>query len=342
MQDMQVTTWGKLPDGSGVHLFTLDGGDGTTASISDYGGIVTSIRTPDKSGRPGEVALGFETLDGYLAKPNYFGALVGRVANRINAGRFTLDGKAYQLYTDSKGEHLHGGQKGFNVKLWKAVQEGKRLRLDYLSPDGEEHYPGNLKVTVHYSLEKGDLRIDYEATTDAPTIVNLTNHSFFNLNGCESDILRHELKMQAHNFTPVNAALIPTGEIKPVSDTPMDFTEWKAIGRDLADIPEGYDHNYVLTRTKPEASEWLVNVYDPDSGRTLDVATTEPCVQLYIGNFLDGSDTGIGGKVYAKRYGFCLEAQKHPDAINHDNFASPVLRPGETYRQTTIYRFGTR
>lgn len=339
---MQERPWGTLPDGTGVTLYTLDGGEGVTAEIANYGGIIASLRTPDRSGEPGEIGLGFETLEGYLAKPNYYGALIGRVANRIRGGRFTLDGKSYNLYTDAKGIHLHGGKVGFNQKAWTATQEGKRLRLDYFSPDGEEHYPGNLRATVRYEVKGRELHIEYEATADAPTIVNLTNHEFFNLNGCKSDVLRHELRMQAHNYTPVDSTLLPTGEILPVTGTPMDFTAAKAIGRDLKDIPEGYDHNYVLTRTKPEAGEWLVNVYDPDSGRTLDLATTEPCVQLYIGNFLDGSDVGIGGIAYKHRYGFCLEAQKHPDGVNHENFASPVLRPGETYRQTTIYRFGAR
>lgn len=339
---MQQKLWGKLPDGDEIHLYTLDGGAGVTADISDYGGIIVSLRTPDRDGQPGDIGLGFDTLEEYLAKPNYYGALVGRVANRIRNGKFTLDDKEYTLYTDKKGIHLHGGKQGFNTKKWVATQEGKRLRLDYFSPDGEEHYPGNLKVTVRYELKGKKLRIDYEATSDAPTIVNLTNHEFFNLNCCQSDVLRHELRMQAHSYTPVDNTLLPTGEILPVSGTPMDFTQTKPIGRDLKDIPEGYDHNYVLTRTSPEASEWLVNVHDPDTGRTLDMATTEPCVQLYIGNFLDGSDIGHNKTAYKHRYGFCLEAQLAPDAINNPNFTTPIIHPGETYRQTTIYKFGTK
>lgn len=339
---MNITKWGALPDGQDVNRFTLDGGAGVTADILDYGGIIASLRAPDRNGNIGEIGLGFDTLEGYLAKPNYYGALIGRVANRIKNGRFTLDGKNYRLYTDASGIHLHGGKAGFNKKRWKATPETNRLRLDYFSPDGEENYPGNLRVTVYYKMEGATLHIDYEAVTDAPTIVNLTNHEFFNLNGCRADVLRHELKMQAFNYTPVDSTLLPTGEILPVNGTPMDFTKGKAIGRDLADIPEGYDHNFVLTHTTPEPTEWLVNVHDPDSGRTLDMATTEPCVQLYIGNFLDGSDIGIDNIAYKHRYGFCLEAQKHPDAINHDNFASPILRPGEKYRQTTLYRFGVR
>ncbi|MDR1744326.1 MAG: galactose mutarotase [Planctomycetota bacterium] len=334
--------WGALPDGRAVHLFTLDGGAGVVARISDFGGIVASLQTPDRNGRTGEIGLGFETLEGYLAKPNYYGALIGRVANRIRGGKFVLDGKTYHLYTDVQGIHLHGGKEGFNVKLWDAAIDGDRLRLDYVSPDGEENYPGRLAATVWYEVRGTDLRIEYEATTDAPTIVNLTNHEFFNLNGCAGDVLSHELRIQAQAYTPVDGTLLPTGEIAPVAGTPMDFTEAKAIGRDLKDIPEGYDHNYVLSRTTDDAGEWLVDAYDPSTGRTLAMATTEPCVQLYIGNFLDGSDVGIGGKAYKKRYAFCLEAQKHPDGINHANFASPVLRPGETYSQTTVYRFGAR
>lgn len=336
------TTWGKLPDGREASLFTLDNGKGVTARISDYGGIIQSLRTPDRSGKPGEIGLGFDKFEDYLAKRNYYGALVGRVANRIRGGRFTLDGREHKLWVNADGIHLHGGDQGFNAKLWKARIEGERLRLDYLSPDGEEHYPGNLKVTVWYSLSGQDLTIEYEATTDKPTILNLTNHEFFNLNGCERDILAHEIRIQADTYTPIDKSLVPTGEILPVKGTPLDFTTAKPIGRDLKAIPEGYDHNFVFAKTRPGADEWLVEVHDPDTGRTLAMATSEPCTQFYIGNFMDGSDVGIGGKVYKHRYAFCLEAQKHPDAINHPNFASVVLRPDETYRQKTIYRFGTR
>lgn len=334
--------WGKLADGREARLFRLDGGAGVAVDICSYGGIIASLRAPDRDGNVGEIGLGYGDLAGYLAKRQYFGALIGRVANRTRGGRFTLDGTPHQLWVDGKGIHLHGGERGFNVKLWDASVEGGRLRLDYLSPDGEEHYPGALKVTVWYEVRGTDLSLEYEATTDRPTIVNLTNHEFFNLNGCTDDVLKHELRIQADGYTPVDATLLPTGEILPVKGTPMDFNKAKAIGRDLKDIPEGYDHNFVFARNKAGAEEWLVDVYDPSSGRTMAMATTEPCVQLYIGNFLDGTDVGIGGMRYAKRYGFCLEAQKHPDAINHPNFANTVLRPGETYRQTTVYRFGTR
>ncbi len=333
--------WGTLPDGRPVSLFHLDDGAGVSADITNYGGIITSLRVPDKDGNSGEVGLGFDSLAGYLAKRTYFGALIGRVANRIGEGKFRLDGKQYQLYTGPDGIHLHGGENGFNVKLWNAKIEKNRLRLDYLSPDGEEHYPGNLNVTVWYEIDERDLRITYEATTDQPTIVNLTNHEFFNLNGCTDDVLKHEVQIRANFYTPIDDTLLPTGEILTVKDTPLDFTTSKPIGRDLAKIPEGYDHNFVLDKAL-DGPEWMVEVYEPTSGRLLEVATTEPCMQLYIGNFLDGSDVGIDGKVYKKRYGFCLEAQKHPDAINNVNFANVILRPGETYNQTTIYRFRTR
>lgn len=334
--------FGSLADGRAVDRYTLDNGKGITVKILNWGGVIQSLAVPDRAGKPGEIGLGFDTLDEYLAKPNYYGALIGRVANRIRDGRFTLDGKEYRLYVDAGGIHLHGGKVGFNQKLWDAAVDGGRLRLDYLSVDGEENYPGNLSVRVWYSLRDDDLAIEYEATTDQATIVNLTNHTFFNLNGCARDVLAHEMRIQADGYTPIDAGLVPTGEIAPVKDTPLDFTAAKPVGRDLKDIPDGYDHNFVFAKTKPGLDEWLVDVYDPDSGRTMAMATSEPCTQLYIGNFLDGSDIGIGGKKYDYRYAFCLEAQKHPDAINHPNFASPILRPGETYRQTTIYRFGTR
>lgn len=339
---IRQTVFGTLPDGRAVDLFSFESDAGVKAGILNYGGIIQSLVVPDRDGKPGEVGLGFETLGEYAAKPNFYGALVGRVANRIAGGRFTLEGLEYQLYLNDNGNSLHGGKEGFNAKLWSADIDGENLRLDYESANGEENYPGTLSATVWYSLVGSTLRIDYEAKTDQTTIVNLTNHTFFNLNGCERDILAHEARIQADHYTPVDDKLIPTGEIAPVAGTPMDFREPKPIGRDLKDIPEGYDHNFVFSRTKPGLEDWLAEVYDPDSGRVMKMATTEPCVQFYIGNFLDGSDTGIGGKVYGKRYGFCLEAQRHPDAINHPNFASVILNPGETYAQTTIYQFETR
>lgn len=332
--------FGKLPDGRTTELFRLDGGRGVSAAITNFGGIIASLRAPDRDGNPGEIGLGFATLDEYLAKNKFYGALIGRVANRIGGGQFSLDDKRYQLWVNpANGNHLHGGKEGFHRKLWEATVEDEILRLDYLSPDGEGNYPGNLAVTVRYSLLGRDLRIEYEAATDKPTIVNLTNHEFFNLNGCARDVLAHELRADADAYTPVDASLIPTGEILPVDGTPLDFRRGKAIGRDIAASPGGYDHNLVFAASAgPE--EWKVEVYDPDSGRTLAMATTEPCMQFYAGGFLDGSDVGIGGIPYRKNYAFCLEAQKMPDAINHPNFTPTILRPGETYRQTTVYRFG--
>ncbi len=260
--------FGQLPDGREVSRFTFDNGNGVTARILDYGGIVQSLMTPDRNGKRGEIGLGFETFDEYLAKPNFYGALIGRVGNRIKAGRFKLDGVEYQLTVGADGNHLHGGSKGFNTKLWKSTLEGDILRLDYLSADGEEGYPGNLKATVWYSLVANDLRIDYEATTDKPTLVNLTNHTFFNLNCCESDILKHEVRIQADSITAVDDSFIPTGEILPVEGTPFDFRVQKPINRDLPGIPSGYDHNFIFSGMKPGADQWLVDVYDPDSGRT--------------------------------------------------------------------------
>lgn len=336
------TLFGALPDGRRAELFTLSGASGVTVKITNYGGIVVSLQTPDRRGGLGEIGCGFESLDNYLKKRNYYGAIIGRVANRIGGGSFTLAGERYQLYRGEDGNHLHGGDKGFNARLWTAGMDGERLKLTYVSPDGEEHYPGEVAATVWYSLVAADLRLDYEATTDRATIVNMTNHTFFNLNCCERDILSHEVRIQADAYTPVDADLIPTGEIAPVQGTPLDFTAAKPIGRDLEDIPEGYDHNFIFSRTGSGLEEWLVDVHDPDTGRTLNMATTEPCVQFYIGNFMDGTDIGIGGKAYKRRFAFCLEAQRHPDAVNHPNFGSVVLQPGETYRQTTIYRFGAR
>ncbi|MDR1612655.1 MAG: galactose mutarotase [Planctomycetota bacterium] len=339
---IRQTRFGMLPDGRAVHLFTFESDGGVKAGILNYGGIIQSLITLDRNGKPGQIGLGFETLGEYLAKRNFYGALVGRVANRIGGARFTLDGREYRLYQNENGGSLHGGKEGFNAKLWEANIDGERLRLDYVSGDGEENYPGTLSTTVWYSLLGDILKIDYEAKTDRTTIVNLTNHIFFNLNCCERDILAHEARIQADRYTPVDDKLIPTGEIASVEGTAMDFRAPKPIARDLEDIPEGYDHNYVFTRVNPGLEDWLVEVHDPDGGRTLKMATTEPCTQFYIGNFLDGSDRGLGGKSYQKRFGFCLEAQRYPDAINHSNFDSVVLNPGEVYSQTTMYQFAAR
>ncbi len=333
--------YGTLPDGREATLFLLDGGEGVTAAITDFGGVITSLKSPDRSGKQGEIGLGLASLKHYIDKPAYYGALIGRVGNRIGRGKFTLDGKAHQLPVNSNGHHLHGGMEGFNRKLWKADAIDGGILLTYFSPDGEESYPGNLSVAVTYTLKGRDLRIDYEATADAPTLVNLTNHEFFNLNGCADTILDHELRIAADRYTPCGADLIPTGEIAPVKGTPFDFTAAKAIRRDMAQVEGGYDHNFVFA-DGAAPGDWLAEVFDPMSGRTMEVSTTEPCIQLYCGNFLDGTDVSADGVPFRKHYGLCLEAQKHPDAINHPGFANTVLRPGETYRQTTVYRFGAR
>lgn len=331
--------FGDLPDGGRVDSFTFSSASGVKVVVSNYGCAIMSILAPDRDGEPGEVCMGFDNLEAYLGR-NYIGAVIGRVANRIRGGEFSLDGVDYKLWTDAGGIHLHGGDQGFNAKLWEADVDGDRLRLQYVSPNGEENYPGDLTVNVWYSLMGTDLVIEYEAVTDEPTLVNLTNHAYFNLNGCKRDIMDHVARISADFYNPVDASLLPTGETAPVKGTPFDFNAAKPIGRDFAKVPGGYDHNFVLSRAKPEADEWLAEVHDPDSGRTLAMATTEPCVQFYTGNFLDGSQTGHGGVAYRRHYGFCLEAQKHPDAIHHPNFAPIVLRPGELYSQTTIYRFG--
>lgn len=338
---MKQECFGTLPNGERADLFTLEGDSGLRVTITNYGGRLVSIQAPDRRGVLGEVNMGFPALAGYVEKRHYAGALVGRVANRIAHGRFTLEGKEYQLWRNPKGVCLHGGEFGYSFRLWKASEENGRLRLDYFSPDGDEHFPGNLNATVWYGLSGGDLTLEYRAATDRTTIVNMTNHAFFNLSGFTRDVLDHELRIKADAYTPVDPDVqTPTGAITPVAGTPFDFNQAKSLGRDLGAVPGGYDHNYVFAPSAP--GEWLAEAYDPASGRTLAMATDQPCVQLYGGNFLDGSLVGFGGVAYRKYWAFCLEAQKHPDAINHPNFASIVLKPGETYRQTTVYRFGTQ
>lgn len=341
---IESKVFGKLPDGREAHIFTFSNNQGVTAKITNYGGTITSITAPDKKGDIGEVTLGFDNLQQYLGKHPHFGALIGRVGNRIANGRFTLDGKEYQLYTDAAGVHLHGGKEGFDRRLWDAQVEGDRLRLRYVSPDGEENYPGTLDVTVWYSLgDNSELRIDYQATTDKPTIANLTNHSYFNLGGAKRDVLAHEVQIFADNYMEVDALYVPTGKLLSV-EGPMDFRRAKPIGRDLDGVPGGYDHNYLFSGKRaplksPGLMELAAEAVDPESGRKLAMMTTAPGTQFYIGNFLDGSVTGHGGRAYHKRFGFCLEAQLPPDAINHPNLQSVVLRPGEVYRHSTAYRF---
>ncbi len=343
--------FGKTADGTPVDLFTLANARGVQVSITNYGGIIVSLLAPDRQGRPGDIVLGFERLEDYLKGHPYFGAIVGRYGNRIAKGRFTLDGVEYKLARNNGENHLHGGLQGFDKKVWAARHwmdsAGAHLELAYSSPDGEEGYPGRLDVKVTYTLaENNQLRISYYAVTDKPTVVNLTNHSYFNLAG-EGDILGHVLRLNADRFTPVDAGLIPTGELRPVAGTPFDFTAPTPIGARIEQDDEqlrlgrGYDHNFVLRGGGGALAE-AAEVYEPKTGRVLRVLTTEPGVQFYTGNFLDGTLRGKGGRVYARRAGFCLETQHFPDSPNQPGFPSTVLRPGQTYRSTTVFEFSAR
>lgn len=344
--------FGKTGDGRAVEIYTLTNAHGVEMRVITYGGIISSLKVPDRHGQFGDVVLGFDTLDGYLKDSPYFGALIGRYGNRIAKGQFVLDGKTYKLATNNGPNHLHGGVKGFDKVVWNAVPgengDGVSVTLTRTSPDGEEGYPGQLHVTVRYTLtDKNELAIEYRATTDKPTPVNLTQHSYFNLAADGTDILGHELTVHASRYTPVDDTLIPTGELAPVQGTPFDFQESTAIGARLdADSQQlknghGYDHNWVLDRNGPglRAAARLV---DPKSGRTLDVATTEPGLQFYSGNFLDGTNTGKGGRVYGRRTGLCLETQHYPDSPNHPNFPSTILQPGQTYSSRTVFTFSVQ
>jgi aldose 1-epimerase len=343
--------FGQTEDGKEVLLFTLTNANGMKAKIITYGGIITELHVPDREGKLGDVVLGFDDLKSYLAGHPHFGAITGRVANRIAKGTFTLDGKEYQLAKNNGPNTLHGGLKGFDKKVWGATsfmgEHGVGVRLTYTSPDGEEGFPGALKTTVTYTLpiDKNELRIDYQATTDKPTLVNLTNHSYFNLAGPGSgDVLGHEVTVLADKYTPTDDTLIPTGELAPVKGTPLDFTTPHTIGSRIKQIkadPVGYDHNYVLNNGDGKLALG-VRVHEPNTGRILEMLTTEPGVQLYTGNFLDGKSKGKEGVAYKQHQGFCLEAEHFPDAIHHENFPSIVLRPGKEFTQTTVYRFSAK
>jgi aldose 1-epimerase len=320
-----------------------------TAKVMTYGAILTELHVPDRDGKPADVVLGFDNLDAYLAGHPHFGATTGRVANRIAKGRFTLDGKEYKLAVNNGPNSLHGGLKGFDKVVWKAEDVsgpgGPAVKFSYKSPDGEEGYPGTLSVSVTYTVTPDNaLKIDYAATTDKATPVNLTNHSYFNLAGAASGtILDHELMLAADQYTPADDTLIPTGEIKPVRGTPLDFTSPTRIGARIDQIKKeigGYDHNYVI-RPDTRSPAFAARVYEPASGRVLEMFTTEPGVQLYTANFLNGTHKNKG-VAFQKHQGFCLEAQHFPDAVNHPEFPSIILRPGATYTQTTIYKFTTR
>lgn len=333
-------------DNRSVAEYTLKNSAGMEVSILDYGGIVTRIIVPDKNGNMGDVVFGFESLDGYLQKNEpYFGALVGRYANRISKARFTLDGKTYTLAANNNGNSLHGGNKGFDKVIWTAEKvSDSSLKLTYQSKDGEEGYPGNLTAQVVYSLgSDNSLRIDYTATTDKPTPVNLTNHSYFNLSaGKDSTILNHELQLNADKYTPVDDKLIPTGKIAGVKNTPMDFTQPKPIGRDIEKVSGGFDHNWILNRSG-NGLEKAAAVYEPASGRLMEVYTTQPGIQFYTGNFLDGTlKYTKNGQKYVQHGALCLETQHYPDSPNQPAFPNTILKPGEVYRQTTVYKFSVR
>ena len=344
--------FGATAEKKTVDLYTLTNSSGLEAGIITYGGIVVSLKVPDRGGKLQEVTLGYDSLDGYLKNNSpYFGALIGRYANRIDKGKFSLGGREYRLATNNGGSHLHGGNRGFDKVVWKAEevrgQNDVGLKLAYTSPDAEEGYPGTLTVTVVYTLtNNNELKMDYAATTTKETILNLTNHAYFNLAG-DGDILKHEVMIDADRFTPVNAAVIPTGELRSVKGTPMDFTKPMAIGARINQKDEqlvlgkGYDHNWVLNR-KDNNLSLAARVVEPTSGRVLEVLTTEPGVQFYTGNFLDGTIKGKAGKVYQQRAGFCLETQHFPDSPNKANFLSTVLKPGQKYATTTVYRFSTK
>ncbi len=346
---VQVRDYGRTPDGQMAHLYTLKNANGVTADFTDYGGIVVSLMVPDRSGAMGDIVLGFDSLDSYTGTHPYFGALVGRYGNRIANGKFTLDGKEYKLAQNNGPNALHGGLKGFDKAVWAATPAAdgsQKLTLKLVSPDGDEGYPGELTAEVTYTLtDQNELRIDYKATTTKPTVVNLTNHSYFNLAGQGSgDILNHSIQINAPRFTPVNKTLIPTGELKAVAGTPFDFTSPHKIGERIEAKDEqiafggGYDHNFALDGTAGEL-RLAARVTEETSGRVMEVLTTEPGVQFYTGNFLDGTLKGKGGKVYQRRAGFCLETQHFPDSPNQKSFPSTVLQPGAEYRSTTVYRF---
>ena len=342
--------FGKIPDGTAVEIFTLSDGP-YEARITNYGGVVVSLKAPDRNGKSADVVLGFDDLNGYVANFNgpstaFFGAIIGRYGNRIGHGSFTLDGKKYSLPLNNGENTLHGGPHGFNNVVWKAKPITNGVELTYLSKDGEAGYPGNLSAVVRYTLVKGDLRIEYSATTDKDTVVNLTNHSYFNLAG-RGDILSHQLTLHASRFTPVDAGLIPTGELKSVAGTPFDFRKATAIGARInADDEQlhrgrGYDHNWVLDSGGGKLTE-AAELYDAGSGRVLKVLTDQPGIQFYSGNFLDGSIKGKGGKPDELHAALCLETQHFPDSPNHPDFPTTELKAGARYHTVTVYSLSAR
>ena len=336
-------------DGKPITLYTLKNAAGMQVTITNYGGTVTSIKVPDRDKNFGNVVLGFDNVTPYTTTTSYFGALIGRYGNRIGKGRFQLDGQVYQIPTNDNGNALHGGTVGFNKKIWEAkdvsTAKAAALELHYVSPDGEMGFPGNLDVTVRYTVDaKNGLEIEYSATTDKDTVLNLTNHTYFNLAGAGSEtVLKHRLTIRADHFTPVDSGLIPTGVIQAVDGTPFDFRHGEVIGSRINEdneqlkLGKGYDHNYVLNEPRT-TKQWAVKVDEPNSGRVMEVYTDQPAVQFYTGNFLDGTAQGVGG-VFKFRSALCLETQHYPDSPNHPNFPTAELKSGEKYHSVTIYRF---
>jgi aldose 1-epimerase len=336
--------FGRTSDGGAVDLYTLADGK-VEVRIMNYGGIIVSLRAPDREGKLDDVVLGYDSFDGYRTNPAYFGAIIGRYANRIAHGSFQLDGKNYSIPKNNGDNTLHGGIRGFDKKLWTAREIKDGIELTYVSKDGEEGFPGTLTTMVRYTLNAGALRVDYSATTDKDTVLNLTNHSYFNLAGQgKGEVLGHVVKIDAARFTPVDSSLIPTGELKSVQGTPFDFRTPHAIGERIDSNDEqlrlgmGYDHNFVLDHPEGQLAE-AAEVYEPTTGRILRVLTTQPGVQFYTGNHLDGSITGKGGVVYKARFAFCLETQHFPDSPNHPSFPSTELKPGQKFHSVTVFQF---
>ncbi|MFC1764257.1 aldose epimerase family protein [Planctomycetota bacterium] len=352
--DIIQSSFGTTPVGEQVDLYTLTNANGLELGIITWGGTCKSLKVPDRKGNLGDILLGHDSLDGYLTHDTnpYFCALIGRYGNRIGKGKFSIDGTEYSVAINNTPNHLHGGKVGFDQKIWSAkpitTEDAVALELKYTSPDGEENYPGNLAVTVIYTLNNdNEMIINYKATTDKPTLCNLTNHNYYNFTGAKRDHLEHQMMINASQFTPVDKGLIPTAEMADVDGTPFDFTTPKAIGKDIAVNDQqinyglGYDHNFILNKTQNEMSK-AAEVYEPTTGRVMEVWTTEPGIQFYTGNFLDGTITGKGGKVYQKHDGFCLETQHYPDSPNKPQWPTTILRPGETYQTTTVHKFSTR
>ena len=347
---ISVAPFDTLSDGTPVSLYTMTNGKGATMKVMNYGGIIVSFEVPDRNGNPIDVILGFDSLRAYEKRNPFFGALVGRYGNRIGKARFVLDGKEYDLVKNNNGNHLHGGTRGFDKVIWKAdeiaAEDGVAIKLSYLSKDMEEGYPGNLNVEVIYTLTTDNtVRFDYKATTDKKTVINLTQHTYFNLNGCQRDVLDHEISLNADKFVVVDETLIPTGEIRSVENTPFDFRTPVKIGERINDKDQqiqfgrGYDHCWVINGNGMRVA---AEVYEPASGIEMTVMTTEPGVQFYTGNFLDGTLTGKNGVVYKQRMGFCLETEHFPDSPNQEEFPSVVLNPGDTYSSHTSYQFEAR